>query len=131
MQVGDSWFTETDCSERCKCNGNNNITCEPWQCSPAQECKVVEGVLDCHSTGKTDRRPNDLPHLSAISEPFDNSCDPVHYFLFVKSVSRVSSGKGVCHVAGDPHYYTFDGVMHTFMGTCTYTLVEVQEGILP
>ncbi|XP_033465892.2 zonadhesin, like isoform X3 [Epinephelus lanceolatus] len=82
--VGDSWFTETDCSERCRCNGNHNITCEPWQCSPAQECKVVDGVLDCHSTGK-----------------------------------------GVCHVAGDPHYYTFDGVMHTFMGTCTYTLVEV------
>ncbi|XP_035531591.1 zonadhesin, like, partial [Morone saxatilis] len=82
--VGDSWFTEMDCSERCKCNANHNITCEPWQCSPAQECKVVGGVLDCHSTGK-----------------------------------------GVCHVAGDPHYYTFDGVMHTFMGTCTYTLVEV------
>ncbi|XP_041840432.1 zonadhesin, like [Melanotaenia boesemani] len=82
--TGDTWFTENDCSERCRCNGNHNITCEPWQCSPAQECKVVEGVLDCHSTGK-----------------------------------------GVCHVAGDPHYYTFDGVMHTFMGTCTYTLVEV------
>ncbi|XP_056299287.1 zonadhesin, like [Pseudoliparis swirei] len=82
--VGGSWFPEADCSERCKCNGNRNITCEPWQCNPAQECKVVEGVLDCHSTGK-----------------------------------------GVCHVAGDPHYYTFDGVMHTYMGTCTYTLVEV------
>lgn len=82
--VGDSWFSEVDCSERCRCHGNNNVTCEPWQCSPAQECKVVDGVLDCHSTGK-----------------------------------------GVCHVAGDPHYYTFDGVMHTFMGTCTYTLVEV------
>ncbi|KAM9718275.1 zonadhesin, like isoform 2-T2 [Menidia menidia] len=82
--VGDSWFTEEDCSERCKCLGNHNVTCEPWQCSPAQECKVLEGVLDCHSTGN-----------------------------------------GVCHVAGDPHYYTFDGVMHTFMGTCTYTLVEV------
>ncbi|KAM4564936.1 zonadhesin, like [Fundulus diaphanus] len=82
--IGDTWFTKADCSERCKCNGNHNITCEPWQCSPAQECNVVEGVLGCHSTGK-----------------------------------------GLCHVAGDPHYYTFDGVMHTFMGTCTYTLVEV------
>uniref|UniRef100_UPI000D306A88 zonadhesin-like n=1 Tax=Maylandia zebra TaxID=106582 RepID=UPI000D306A88 len=82
--VGDTWFTKADCSEQCKCAGNNNISCESWQCSPAQECKVVEGVLGCHSTGK-----------------------------------------GVCHVAGDPHYYTFDGVMHTFMGTCTYTLVEV------
>ncbi|XP_077357677.1 IgGFc-binding protein-like isoform X2 [Festucalex cinctus] len=82
--VGGTWFTEADCSERCKCNSNRNVTCEPWRCSPAQECKVLEGVLDCHSTGK-----------------------------------------GVCHVAGDPHYYTFDGVMHTFMGTCTYTLVEV------
>ncbi|KAK2852096.1 hypothetical protein Q5P01_008372 [Channa striata] len=82
--MGDAWFTKLDCTERCKCLGNHNITCEPWQCSPAQECKVVDGVLDCHSTGK-----------------------------------------GVCHVAGDPHYYTFDGWMHTFMGTCTYTLVEV------
>ncbi|XP_051914405.1 IgGFc-binding protein-like [Hippocampus zosterae] len=82
--VGGTWFSQADCSERCKCNANHNVTCEPWRCSPAQECKVLEGVLDCHSTGK-----------------------------------------GVCHVAGDPHYYTFDGMMHTFMGTCTYTLVEV------
>ncbi|XP_041723603.1 zonadhesin-like [Coregonus clupeaformis] len=43
--VGDSWFTELDCSERCKCNPGNNVTCEPWQCSPAQECKVLEGEL--------------------------------------------------------------------------------------
>ncbi|XP_055757341.1 IgGFc-binding protein-like [Salvelinus fontinalis] len=82
--VGDSWFTELDCSERCRCNPGNNMTCEPWQCSPAQECKVLEGELGC-----------------------------------------VSTGLGVCHVSGDPHYYTFDAVMLTFMGTCTYTLVEV------
>ncbi|KAJ8007728.1 hypothetical protein DPEC_G00097200 [Dallia pectoralis] len=82
--VGESWFTQLDCSERCKCNTGNNVTCEPWRCSPVQECKVEEGDLGC-----------------------------------------VSTGLGVCHVAGDPHYYTFDGLMHTFMGTCTYTLVEV------
>ncbi|XP_063043702.1 zonadhesin, like [Engraulis encrasicolus] len=82
--VGDNWFTNKECSERCSCGPFNNITCEPWQCSPAQECKIYDGELGCHS-----------------------------------------SGVGVCHVAGDPHYYTFDGVMHTFMGTCTYTLVSV------
>ncbi|XP_061664711.1 zonadhesin, like isoform X2 [Syngnathoides biaculeatus] len=87
--VGAAWFPRADCSLRCECDGGRNVTCEPWRCSPAQECKVLEGVLGCHSTGK-----------------------------------------GVCHVAGDPHYYTFDGLMHTFMGTCTYTLVQVCDAAM-
>ncbi|XP_058252073.1 zonadhesin, like isoform X1 [Hemibagrus wyckioides] len=82
--VGESWFTKDDCSERCMCYPLNNVTCEAWKCSPAQECKVHEGQLGC-----------------------------------------VDTGVGICHIAGDPHYYTFDGIMHTYMGTCTYTLVEV------
>ncbi|XP_053089075.1 zonadhesin, like isoform X2 [Pangasianodon hypophthalmus] len=82
--VGESWFTKDDCSERCMCYPLNNVTCEAWKCSPAQECKVHEGQLAC-----------------------------------------VDTGVGICHIAGDPHYYTFDGIMHTYMGTCTYTLVEV------
>lgn len=37
----------------------------------------------------------------------------------------LTAGIAACHVSGDPHFYTFDKVMHTFMGTCTYMLVDV------
>ncbi|XP_067851819.1 IgGFc-binding protein-like [Heptranchias perlo] len=35
------------------------------------------------------------------------------------------TGYASCHVAGDPHYYTFDKIMYTFSGTCAYTLVKM------
>lgn len=51
FQVGESWFTVDDCSERCTCYPLNNVTCEAWRCSPAQECKVQDGQLGCVDTG--------------------------------------------------------------------------------
>ncbi|XP_041034717.1 zonadhesin-like [Carcharodon carcharias] len=82
--LGESWISKGDCTERCTCATPNNITCERWECGLLEKCSILDGVLDCHTSGFTS-----------------------------------------CHVAGDPHYYTFDHAMHTFMGTCTYTLVTV------
>ncbi|XP_077146435.1 IgGFc-binding protein-like isoform X6 [Ranitomeya variabilis] len=91
-QLGESWFTHENCTQRCTCNNNNNITCENWQCGVYEQCKRQEGVLGCQS-----------------------------------------SGIGTCHIFGDPHFNTFDKVMHSFMGTCTYFLVDIcdKSSVIP
>ncbi|XP_067309535.1 alpha-tectorin [Pseudorasbora parva] len=40
---------------------------------------------------------------------------------------------GICHVASDPHYTTFDGVSFQFESPCTYVLSKVcdESGLLP
>ncbi|XP_039197436.1 IgGFc-binding protein-like isoform X7 [Crotalus tigris] len=81
-QLGETWFVDESCKERCTCRPNNEINCTLWQCGVQENCAVQDGVLGCYTKGRAS-----------------------------------------CHVVGDPHYYTFDKVMHTFLGTCLYTLV--------
>lgn len=35
-----------------------------------------------------------------------------------------SPGSATCTALGDPHYLTFDGALHHFLGTCTYILTQ-------
>ena len=55
-ELGESWFTNYSCTERCTCNANNMIACSSWECGVREECSVKDGVLGCHSSGKSSQK---------------------------------------------------------------------------
>lgn len=52
-QLDESWFTSYPCTERCTCKANNTIKCTSWECGVQEECSIQDGVLGCHSNGKS------------------------------------------------------------------------------
>ncbi|CAM5137583.1 unnamed protein product [Eretmochelys imbricata] len=146
-QLGESWFTHDACTERCTCNSNNNITCTGWACGPLEICGVQDGELGCYppvdasttsspttvgtspseSTtvqGTSPASETTLPHT--ISSTAEERKSPTT--ATPTTAEPCQTGRATCSASGDPHYYTFDGRVHHFMGNCTYTLSKVCNG---
>ncbi|XP_041941221.1 alpha-tectorin-like isoform X1 [Alosa sapidissima] len=90
VQVGDSFWRDATCQQRCTCVSGGLLQCQQQPCSYSQACRPA---------------------------PFQYSCQNIQ--------------RGTCTISGDPHYYTFDGSVFHFQGTCTYVLSEACGNGLP
>lgn len=68
-----------------------------------QRCACTQSGLQCHYQPCS----------------FTNICQATAFQYACLSVQRRT-----CTIAGDPHYYTFDGQLFHFQGTCTYVLSQ-------
>lgn len=61
--------------------------------------------------------------LQCVSQPcsFSQICQPSAFQFTCQTVPKCT-----CTISGDPHYYTFDGTVFHFQGTCTYIISEVE-----
>ncbi|XP_069011698.1 alpha-tectorin-like [Embiotoca jacksoni] len=113
IDVAGRWAFRTDQGEiGCTFNG------EPVQLGDsfwsdntcAQRCSCTTSGLECYNQPCS----------------FSQVCRPTSFQFSCQTVQRQS-----CTISGDPHYYTFDGSVFHFQGTCTYVLSEQCNHMLP
>ncbi|KYO24643.1 hypothetical protein Y1Q_0021927 [Alligator mississippiensis] len=47
---GEIFYTDASCHERCQCQANRTVMCQPATCGASEECRVERGMLGCHPT---------------------------------------------------------------------------------
>uniref|UniRef100_H9GQ52 Zonadhesin n=1 Tax=Anolis carolinensis TaxID=28377 RepID=H9GQ52_ANOCA len=115
------------CLEGCVCDDDLVLSGET--CVPISQCGCTDDSGQYHPVGDSWMADsNCTEHCTCGAQNNvtceEWSCSPVQECRSEEGLLGCQdTGVAACHVAGDPHYYTFDGAMVSFMGTCTYTLV--------
>ncbi|XP_072904906.1 IgGFc-binding protein-like isoform X2 [Hemitrygon akajei] len=117
------------CVEGCVCDRGYVLSGE--KCVTFDQCGCVDSERNYHLLGENWITNRNCTERCTCSSPGNITCEqwecgPLDSCGVLDGVLGCqTTGSASCHVAGDPHYYTFDNAMHSFMGTCTYTLVSV------
>ncbi|XP_034637580.1 zonadhesin-like [Trachemys scripta elegans] len=123
----------TECTEGCVCNEGYVLSDD--QCVPLSECGCRDDEDNYYSAGESWISPH-CTHKCKCQKDNTIKCQPygcdTWEICFLNNKGKYKckpTGFGKCLVIGDPHYLTFDGLMHHFQGKNTYMLSQTVSSI--
>ncbi|XP_043348538.1 zonadhesin-like [Dermochelys coriacea] len=123
----------TECTEGCVCNEGYVLSDD--QCVPLSKCGCRDDEDNYYSGGESWIKPH-CSHKCKCQK--DNTikcqlygCDAWEICILNNKgkYQCKPTGFGKCLITGDPHYLTFDGLMHHFQGKHTYMLSQTVSSI--